>query len=155
MSERVLGIRSVLRFVWFGFRTIFEELCFTPDKVIVARTGTVYGRGGVLAAYQATEKAKEFTESSAEEILKTDMNNFVIPNSEIKKVELRKFVRGSRINVITNYKKYGWFARGIPLKKVRQSKLMEGYCDQFSQIDYLFQNKYCAHKSEWLGHAAR
>jgi len=117
MSERVLGIISGLRLVWFGFRTIFEELCFTPDKVIVARTGTIYGRGGALTAYQAKKKAEELAESSAEEILKTNMSNFVIPTSEIKKVELRRFVRGVRISVITNEKKYGWFARGIPREK--------------------------------------
>lgn len=117
MSERVLGIISGLRLSWLGFRTILEELCFTPDKVIVARTGTIYGRGGALAAYQATKKAEELTESSAEEILKTNMKNFVIPNSEIKEVELRRFVRGARINVITNERKYGWFARGIPGEK--------------------------------------
>jgi len=50
MSERVLGIISGLRIVWFGFKTIFEELCFTPDKVIVARTGIIYGRSGALRA---------------------------------------------------------------------------------------------------------
>jgi hypothetical protein len=117
MSDRVLGIISGLRLSWLGFRTILEELCFTPDKVIVARTGIIYGRGGARAAYQATKKAEELTKSSAEEILRNNINNFVIPNSEIKEVELKKFVRGARIEIITHEKKYGWFARGIPGEK--------------------------------------
>lgn len=117
MDEKVHGIISGLRLARFGFGTIFEELCFTADCVIVARTGGAYGKGGGFAAYRAMKKAESLTELSAGELLKTDVNNFVILYSEIKNVELKKHLRGAKITITTNEKKYGWFTRGIPNEK--------------------------------------
>jgi hypothetical protein len=117
MSEKVYGIISVLRVSWFGFSLIFEALCFTTDCVIVARTERTYGRSGGLVTYRAAKKAEGLTGLSAEELLKTDINNFVLLYSDIKKVELKKYLRGARINITTNEKKYRWFVQGIPGQK--------------------------------------
>jgi hypothetical protein len=112
MNEKALGIISVLRLVWFT--TLFEELCFTADEVIVVGTGSIYGRGGALESYRANKKAEKLAELSEEDLLETSIINLIIPKEEIKKVELIKFVRGARINITTNEKKYKWFVRGIP-----------------------------------------
>jgi hypothetical protein len=127
MSEKVLRTISVARLVWHRFGTFYEVLCFTADAVVVARTAcyTAFPRGfiyirdyGALEYYGVKKNEEKIIELSAEEILKIDKNNFVIPNSEIKKVELRilGFAR-AKINVTTNEKKYEWFVRGIPSEK--------------------------------------
>jgi hypothetical protein len=117
VSEKVRGIISVFRLSWFGFSIILEDLCFTVDRVIVVRTGRTYVRSGAVAVYRASEKSEGLKGLSAEALLKTDVNNFVMLYSEIKKVELKKHLRGAKINLITNEKKYGWFVRGIPGEK--------------------------------------
>jgi len=117
MSDKVHGIISVFRLSWFGFSIILEDLCFTVDRAIVVRTGRTFGRSGAVTVYRASKKSEELRRLSAEALLKTDVNNFEMLYSEIKKVELKKHLRGSKINVITNEKKYDWFVRGIPGEK--------------------------------------
>ena len=126
MSEKVLGIIRVFRPAFA--RQIYEDLFLTPDRVIVARTsggigGMLFGAvggaiEGVISAYREKKKEKGYLELPLEDVLKADKNNFAIPKSEITKVELKKFGRGAKINIITSKKKHKWYAAGlIPEKK--------------------------------------
>ena len=70
--------------------------------------------GAVLDARKAKKKDEEQRELSLEDILKADKNNFAIPNSDITEVELKRYVRGTKIEIETS-KKYGktkWYADG-------------------------------------------
>ena len=117
MSERVHSIISVFRYSWFVFSAVLEDLCFTADGVIVARIFRTSGKYAMLGWDNIRKKEEKLAELSIEELLKANKNNFVIPNSKIKKVELKKYLRLARINIMTNEKKYGWFVRGIPSEK--------------------------------------
>ena len=67
-----------------------------------------------VTAKKAKKKAEEYRESSMEDVLKADKNNYAIPDSDITKVELKKYVRGTKLNIKTS-KKYGktkWYAGG-------------------------------------------
>ena len=119
MSE-TLGFISVMR------RTvttnIFESLYLTKDKTIVLRMDKGgflgWGTGNAISAwYRANEQDKYLAKLSPDELPKLNEDDYVIPFSEITKVELKKYGRGAIISIITNEKKYGWFARGLPDKK--------------------------------------
>ena len=119
MSERVLGIIGVGRLEGWTRRHIFEALYLTDEKVIVVRTAEGgafgWGAGDVVAAwYRARAEEEALAGLSGENLLSTDENNYDIPYSRIKKVELKKFGWGAFINIITDEKKYKWGTRGIP-----------------------------------------
>ena len=119
MSE-TLGFISVMRRT--GTTNIFESLYLTKDKTIVLRMDKGgflgWGTGNAISAwYRANEQDKYLTKLSPNELPKLNEDDYVIPFSEITKVELKKYGRGAIINIITNEKKYGWFARGLPDKK--------------------------------------
>jgi hypothetical protein len=119
MSE-ALGVISVMRNT--VVTNIFESLYLTKDKVIVLRMGKGgflgWGVGNaILAWYRANDQDKYLAKLSPDELPELNDDDYVIPFSEIKKVELKKYGRGAKINIITNEKEYGWFARGLPDKK--------------------------------------
>ncbi len=124
MSEHILGIISAMKRDGFTKQT-FEELCFTTQRVIVVRTGKASIWWGSLGAiqqwHQAKQKAKELANLSPslqpDELLKADLDNFAIPNPEIKKIQLKKFGRGATIKIDTGLAEYKWFVRGIPGKE--------------------------------------
>ena len=124
MSEKALAIIGVNRPAFM--RTIMETLVFTPDRVIVARTGKDLMVGGVIggavgAGVEAVIKARKkktkeqewkervkiFFELPLEDILKADKHNFAIPNSEITKVERKSRLR---FHITTSKKKYKWYS---------------------------------------------
>jgi len=133
MSEKVLGIIPVYRSTWTTVQNVV--LYFTLDKTIVthplasARThsseAALFGVAGILidaaarAAVRAIRNKKEERkiekplEISVEEILKVNKNNYMIPNSDVTRVELKIATRHLRkgfahvsLNFKTN-KKYG------------------------------------------------
>jgi hypothetical protein len=124
MNE-VLGIIGVHRTGGWTASQIFEALCLTDNRVIVARTakgGTFgWGAGNAIAAwYKAGSQEQKLDSLSAEQLLKANENNYDISYSKIKEVELKKFGLGAFINITTDEKKYRWTARGIPgLKRPR------------------------------------
>ncbi len=119
MSE-ALGFISVMRRT--VVTNIFESLYLTKDKVVVLRMGKGgflgWGTGNaMLAWYKANDQDKHLAKLLPAELPKLNEDDYVVPFSEITKVELKKFGRGAIINIITNEKKYSWFARGLPDKK--------------------------------------
>ena len=114
MNE-VIGIMGARRRGW-SVSQVFEALCLMEDRVIVARTaqGGLFGGGAIPAWYKAASQEQKLVGLSAEQLLKASENNYDIPYSKIKRVELKKFGLGAFINIITDEKKYRWAARGIP-----------------------------------------
>ncbi len=116
MSE-ALGFIGVMRRT--VVTNIFESLYLTKDKVIVWRMGKGgflgWGTGNaILAWYRANDQDKYLAKLSPDELPKLNEDDYVVPFSEITKVELKKYGRGAIINMITNEKKFSWFARGLP-----------------------------------------
>jgi hypothetical protein len=119
IMNEVLGIIGVRRTGGWTVSQIFEALCLMDDKVIVTRTakGGAFGWGvgdAIAAWYKADSQEQKLESVTAEQLLKANENNYDIPYSKIKKVELKKFGLGAFINIITDEKKYRWAARGIP-----------------------------------------
>ena len=116
MSGKVLGIIPVRRPSFA--RTIGETLYFTSDRVIVARTyssglkGMIPGVGVAITLKDArkAEKKAEGILELPEGILKAHKDNYAIPNSEITKVELKKYGKyGAKIHITTSKKKHKWY----------------------------------------------
>lgn len=119
MSERILGVITVFRTNYLRWRTLFEDLYFTTNRVIVARISSasyLVSPVGVLARWPKTTK-EEIVGFSVEELLKANKSNFSIYHSEVRSVELKKHGLGAKIRLITDEKKYEWYVRGIPGKK--------------------------------------
>ncbi len=112
MSEDVLGVIKVLRPALM--RQILETVYFTPDRTVVARTsggkgGILFGAvGGVIEGFlmyeEAKKKGEQYSKLSLDDVLKADKNNYAILNSEITEVELKKFGRGTKLNIKTSVK---------------------------------------------------
>ena len=123
MSSRVLGIIAVQRTAGWTVSQIFEALILTDDKVIVMRTAEGgyfgWGLGNILSAwYRAGDQEEQLARVSSEELLSLiNENDYEIPYSRIKKVELKKFGLGAFITIVTDEKKEKWAARGIPGQK--------------------------------------
>lgn len=112
MGEEILGVIKVFRPAFM--RQILETVYFTQDRTVVARTGS--GKGGILFGavggaiegflqYEETKKkGEQYGKLSLEDVLKADKNNYAIPNGEISEVELKKFGRGTKLNVKTSVK---------------------------------------------------
>ncbi len=93
-------------------------LYFTPNRVIVAKTGGsagwLFGAIGAAAeAYRETKKREELKKLSPESVLKADKNNFAIPYSSILRVEMKKKGIFGSICVIADQK----FGRDMKKKK--------------------------------------
>ena len=119
MSE-ASGFISVMRRT--VVTNIFESLYLTKDKVVVFRMGKGgflgWGPGNaILAWHKANDQDKYLAKLLPDELPKLNEDDYIIPFSEITKVELKKYGRGAIINITTNEKKYSWFARGLPDKK--------------------------------------
>ena len=119
MSE-ASGFISVMRRT--VVTNIFESLYLTKDKVVVFRMGKGgflgWGTGNAISAWhKSNEQDKYLAKLSPDELPKLNDDDYVIPFSEITKVELKKYGRGAIINIITNEKEYSWFARGLPDKE--------------------------------------
>jgi hypothetical protein len=112
MSEEVLGVIRVFRPAFM--RQIYETVYFAPDRTVVARTsggkgGMLFGAvggaiEGALQYEEAKKKGERYSKLSLEDILKADKNSYAIPNSEIIEVELKKFGRGTKLNIKTSQK---------------------------------------------------
>ena len=119
MDEEFLGVIPVFR---GGLTSVYELLYFTPDGMIVARTrssqgvptGALFGAVGILTEVAIrgiieSKKKKEPQELSVEQILKAHKRNYMIPNSDITRVELK--IRGILRNIVgikvVTSKKYG------------------------------------------------
>jgi len=127
MSEEVLGVIKVFRPAFM--RQIHENLYFTLDRTVVARTSGGKGRmlfgavggaiEGAIQYQEAKKKGEQYSQLSLEDILKADKNNYAISNSEITEVELKKFGKGTKLNIKTSTKHgramYGetkWYVEG-------------------------------------------
>jgi len=146
VSGKVSGILRAKRSVFSIPPTVHEFLLFTPERVVVARKSTglyPYPTAGVHA--NVSDLLVEFLKTmKVEDVLRSDKRNFAIPLSEIKKVELTKWViprgffemevypRGAtgsdvdklekshgwvELSIITSEKKYQWKDLEIPEKK--------------------------------------
>ena len=126
-QKEVLGIIRGGRWT-FARHMVFEDLFFTPDRVFVARVATGapwyapteidIAKSLYNVSYKLKKSEKGYLELPLGDVLKADKNNYAISNSEIIKVELKKFGRGSFINITTNKKTQKWFTLGlIPEKK--------------------------------------
>jgi len=58
----------------------------------------------ILAWHRANQQDKRLATLSADELPELNEDDYVIPFSEIQKVELKKYVRGAKINIITDEK---------------------------------------------------
>jgi len=98
-----------------------EVLAFTPNRVFVVGfpEGGIFGGGygedpvgvamlviDVLAGLHTRGKSDELLKADFEEFLKAGKNNLVIPNSEIREVELKNGGKWAKLNIITSKKKY-------------------------------------------------
>ncbi|MEM3579692.1 MAG: hypothetical protein QXQ64_00310 [Candidatus Bathyarchaeia archaeon] len=108
MDEKILGVISVFRTNYCRWRTLFEDLYFTTNRMIVVRISSgsyLVSPVGVLARWPKTAK-EEIAGFSIEELLKANPNNFSIYYSEVRSVELKKHGLGAKIRLITDEKKY-------------------------------------------------
>ncbi len=107
LGEKVLGSIRALRREYIG--EIHEVLVFTSNRVIVekiAEIGPGSGYGGPPAINWSDVRID-------------------LPKSEIIKVELNKFFKAVKLDIITSEERYKWYARGlIPEKK---GKKLEDY----------------------------
>lgn len=147
MNNQVLGIIGVQRTGDWTFSQIFEALYLTGDKVIVVRTakGGAFGWGvgnAIAAWYRAGAQEEKLADLSPEELLNADENNYDIPYSRIRRVELKKFGWGAFINIITDETEYKWSARGIPGISIQELETSRKYCNQFLQTNYQSQSKF-------------
>ena len=129
MSEAP-GIISVMR------RTvdtnIFESLYLTKDKVLVLRMskGGFLGWGtgnAILAWHRANDQDKYLAKISPDELPKLNEDDYIIPFSEITKVELKKYGRGAIINITTNEKNIVGLPVGFQTRKNRNSMITKKY----------------------------
>jgi len=121
VSEKALGILRARRFVFSIPPYVHELLLFTPQRVIVARKSKL----PYFAAGPHTDVSDILEElvrtMDIEGVLRSDKHNFVVFNSEIRKVELKASHSGMDIwidlNITTREKKYKWHDLNIPQKK--------------------------------------
>jgi hypothetical protein len=115
-DEEIKGVVQVAR-PKFGFITkiIYESLCFTTERLIVAQSESLESDGVLgttLGYWWASKKQKELAEAasklSPEDILKAHKENYDIPYSNITKVELIKGFRYS-VKVFEGTKKHQWY----------------------------------------------
>lgn len=117
----MLGAIDVMGTGFFGMKR--QTLIFTEHRIIVAKrggglAGTLGIFGGAITAvagaaydsHRASKKGEELGKLSVESILKADKKNFAIDNSELVKIELKKYA----MKVETQKKKYKFIAEGIP-----------------------------------------
>ncbi len=114
MSEKVLYTINLNRPAFA--RMVRETLFVTPDRLIVAKTsgkgfGVMFGAGGALydqlvTEKKAKEKGEKLAEISPEDILKSDENNYAIPNADIQKIEVKS---RARFHITTTKKKHKWY----------------------------------------------
>ncbi len=120
MSESILGVISVFT---LDFRNLIEHLYFTTDRVIVVKitkvSGTALNPVDISYLGRMEKREMELADFSAEDLLKSDKENFTIPMSEITEVKLRKypFLRARYLTIVTNKKKYRWQVTGVPPEK--------------------------------------
>ena len=145
MSGKVLGILRAKRSVFSIPPYVHEFLLFTPERVVVVRQSTKLLPYPTAGVHNVIGMLVEFLKTMRiEEILRSDKHNFAIANSEIKKVELTKWViprgffemevypRGAtgsdvvklekshgwiEFSIITSEKKYQWKDLEIPGKR--------------------------------------
>ena len=92
MSEGGLGILKVGKSAYGGYK--YEVLLLSPDRVSVME----FPKGGVFGQGYGED---------LEEFLKKSKIQFVIPNSEIGEIELKKTWAGTpKLTIITSRKKY-------------------------------------------------
>ncbi len=119
MDDKPSAIIGVIRFEGWLRSQIYEALCFTQDRIIVARTGTGFrGKWGAADAitgyYMAKQQEENMENLSIEEVLNSDENNFAIPYSQIEEIKLKGFLGVAKIKLTANGKKYSWDVREIP-----------------------------------------
>jgi len=146
MSGKVLGILRAKRSVFSIPPYVHEFLLFTPEEVIVVRQSTKLFPYLTVGAYaDVSDMFVELLKTmNVEDVLRSDKHNFAISLSEIKKVELTKWViprgffemevyprgatgsdvvklekshGGIELSIITSEKKYQWKNLEIPKKK--------------------------------------
>ena len=118
MSEEIVGSIKV---VSTGAGDILAHrsqncyLFFTPNRVIVAKSGSTYGWGFAfgaigegIAQHAAKKRMEEIKQLSVESILNENKKNFGMSYVEIDKVEIKKpgKLSGAKISFFTNTKKY-------------------------------------------------
>jgi hypothetical protein len=86
-----------------------KTLYFTPNRVIVAKTGGKAGYlfGGIgagITAYREQKKREELRKLSPESVLRADKHNFAIPYSDILRVEMKKKRFSGSICLIAGHK---------------------------------------------------
>lgn len=161
MSEKVLGIVKVARpywgwniFEWSSF--IHEQLVFTSDRVLVIRKWSEYMGGGVGAtdvidgltgvafdAIKTSESKRRMLERerhvrTLEELLRADKHNFAIPNSEIRKIELKSRFR---FHITTNKEKHKWYASPHPYSTTEKGKEIKYPADYENMLRPTFGDK--------------
>lgn len=105
MTEEILGIIEIDH----------RLLCFTSNRIIVAKTGgggaatgakIAFGLIGRALADRAEKKRRESLEKlSPESVLKSDKHNFAVPYSGIVRVEMRKVSPyAKRVKIIADQK---------------------------------------------------
>lgn len=143
MSEEVLGAIWVMRYSFP--RWVLEVLAITPEKVVAVRPkggkGAAFGLAigglvGATVALAADRRDKKKKQPTLEEILEAGKQSFAMPNSEVKKVELKKALAGLKLNIIGK-KKFKCYVKGVDLSK-RPSSLSTGIVvDKSEEEDFM------------------
>jgi hypothetical protein len=117
--EPLVGTIEALEPKTWG-RVHFLLLCFTPTRVIVAKTlrynslpwSLLLGLASVILYPRARRKARQIAEQmskmAVDSILAADRDNLVMAYDEIKSVQMKKpgAIRGSAIRITTNTARY-------------------------------------------------
>ncbi|UCB60990.1 MAG: hypothetical protein JSW72_02745 [Candidatus Bathyarchaeota archaeon] len=142
MDEKVLCELQVAKSSWG--KIIHEKLIVTPNRTFVIRGWEHHMQAGAYAgstdivsaifalaegaidAHSTAQSKKNMRErekhaDTPEKLLKTDKNNFALLNSEIKQIELKKFLRVTRIHITTQRKKYKWNLHTYTPKGIKTS----------------------------------
>ena len=130
MSEEILGIMGNLEGKGKGRVTRTYALVFTPNELIVVKTGGTlnlfskmliegvaqsYGVSTISDVYNKLvgKKSDELKEAKIKDVLEADKLNYTIPYSDIEKIEVKKMgllsPRGRMIITINTKNKKYWF----------------------------------------------
>ena len=135
MSEKILGVLQVTKTVYGLYdRThiAHKELIITSDRILVIRkweqyfgppASDIFDALSSSADRKTAESKREMRErerqaKTLEELARNVVDNLVIPNSKITKVELRKGLLGGKsIKIITNHSELKYAIVGLNNRK--------------------------------------
>ena len=134
-NEKQIGIIHV----GFGRRVTYYDLIFTTSRIVFAKTGRwaiwvlLLGPIGMLIALsQRNKMQRELLDKSIENILNLSEDNYFVPYSELKSIQIIKVLGGNKLEIITTKDKKSF--RFFGLKTAVASK------DQINEYEKVIKN---------------